>query len=682
VYRAAPDASYFSGMVAVQGILAALRARDLTGKGERVDVDMLHAITCRQNPQVRYILREGEELPPDGGHAKNVPDSVNPLAHHRDPREVSPIGMMVSCKDGRWIMHSLSEPHFFPAWIKVIGFDWIWDDERFKGAPHQFADDATKDEFIALLDARMKEKTAAEWMDAYIENGNVCADVVQTVQEALRHPQIVAGEYTVELDDPRVGRMLQVGALAKLPTAPASVDTPAPRPGEHTDAVLSADVAPVELPAPTRPRLKGPLDGITVIESAYYYATPFAAALLAELGARVIKIEPIYGDPYRLLARASGDPVGNVGHNNMVRAMQGKESIALNLKDPRGREIMHKLVAEADVFMHSFRPGVPESLGIDEKTLREINPDLVYQYAASSGSTGPYSRQPAIDPVIAAFCGATAHQAGEGNDPLRESGADPVAAAGHATAAMLALFAKHRTGKGQSLESAMIQSNLYLNCADAFSYDGKPALPQLDHLQLGNGATHRLYETAPAPAGSVTDEALNPDPHWVMFAAVDDDAFARFCTVAGRDDLSTDVRYATAPARVEHRKELEAELEGVFRTRTAHAWEDDLLAADVGCVVADAMSHFAFLYRDPQAAAVGMMVKSEHPSIGGVYWRYAPIARFSDTESQVVPFSDKGEYTRRLLAEVGYSEAEIAQLKDDEVVGWPEDQSQMATPAS
>ena len=150
----------------------------------------------------------------------------------------------------------------------------------------------------------------------------------------------------------------------------------------------------------------GPLDGITIIEAGYYYATPFATALLAELGARVIKIEPINGDPYRLLGRGGGDPVAALGHNNMVRAMQGKESIALNLKDERGREIIHRLVAGADLFVHSFRGKVPESLGIDEQTLRAIKPDLVYQYAASYGSVGPYARQPAIDPVIAAFRGA------------------------------------------------------------------------------------------------------------------------------------------------------------------------------------------------------------------------------------------------------------------------------------
>ena len=333
VYRACKDPSYFAAMLAVQGILAALRARDITGTGQRVDTNMLQAITCRQNPQVRWLLRDGEQLPPDGANAKAVPDAVNPLAHHRDPRDVTPIGLMAECKDGRWIMHSLSEPHFFPAWIEVLGFDWIWEDERFKGAPHQFSDDGTKNELVELLQQRMKEKTAAEWMELYVANGNVCADVVQTVQEALRHPQFVEGGFLVELDDPRVGRILQVGPLAKIAAAPASVGVPAPEPRQHTDEILQADVAPLTLPTPSRATLAGPLDGITIVEAAYYYATPFATALLAELGARVIKIEPVYGDPYRLLARATGDPVGNVGHNNMVRAMQGKESIAL---EPQG----------------------------------------------------------------------------------------------------------------------------------------------------------------------------------------------------------------------------------------------------------------------------------------------------------------------------------------------------------
>ena len=124
-------------MLAVQGILAATRARDLTGEGQLVETTLVQALTCRQNPQVRWLLRDGEELPSDGVQAQ-VADpgrGEHRSPHHRDPREVTLIGLLAECKDGRWIMHSLTEPHFFPAWITVLGFDWIWEDERFKGAP-------------------------------------------------------------------------------------------------------------------------------------------------------------------------------------------------------------------------------------------------------------------------------------------------------------------------------------------------------------------------------------------------------------------------------------------------------------------------------------------------------------------------------------------------------------------
>src|SRR5262249_33057830 len=134
-----------------------------------------------------------------------------------------------------------------------------------------------------------------------------------------------------------------------------------------------------------------------------------------------------------------------------------------------------------------FRPGVPESLRIDYETLRKLNPRLVYQYGASYGSIGPYANQPAIDPVICAFAGQTLQQAGEGTDPIPEGGADPNAAAGHAAAAMLGIAARDLTGQSQYVESAMILSNVYSNCEDALAYEGKPARPVVDALQLGTG---------------------------------------------------------------------------------------------------------------------------------------------------------------------------------------------------
>jgi crotonobetainyl-CoA:carnitine CoA-transferase CaiB-like acyl-CoA transferase len=671
IFRASKDASYFAAMLLVQGALAALIARDYTGQGQQVETTFVQALTCRLNPKVRWLLREGEEIPPDtSAESGPVPDDPTTLAHHRDPRDQSLTSMLVKCKDGRWIIHALTEPHFFPAWIRAIGFDWIWHDDRFKGAPREIADPAAKAELMERIRAHMKERTAAEWMEIYVASGDVCADLIETTQEALHHPQVLEAGYLIEVEDPRVGHIVQVGPLAKIPRAPASVRSAAPLPGEHSQDVLGSKTEPVLLPTPSRTSMAGPLDGVTIVECAWYYAAPFATALLSDLGARVIKIEPIAGDPYRHLAsrRGTEDPVKHLGQNNMVRAMQGKESIALNLKDDRGKEILYRLIRQADVFVHNFRPGVPESLGIDEETLRAVNPDMLYHVAASYGSVGPYARQPAIDPVIAGFSGQTAYQAGDGNDPLMETGADPIAAAGHATAMMLGLFARHRTGESQHVESVMILSNLYANCEDALSYVGKPARPAVDQMQYGTGPTHRLYETAPANDDFVLyDRTENPNPHWVFLSLRDDDDFARFCRIAGRQDIADDVRFVTAIGRDQHRRELESLLESVFLTRSAPEWESSLRTAGIGCVVADAMSNFAFLFSDA-VRPLDIMATTRHPSFGGTYWRHAPLLSFSVTPGHVRAFCEKGEHTRALLSEIGYGEVEQQQFEQSGVV--------------
>jgi crotonobetainyl-CoA:carnitine CoA-transferase CaiB-like acyl-CoA transferase len=666
-------------MLSVQGILAALRVRDLTGKGQHVETSLLQALACRQNPNVRFILREGEELPDEAGVVKKteIKNEKTVLPHHMDPREVTLIGARMQTKDGRWLVHSHTEPHFFPAWIKAIEFDWIWQDERFKGAPYKFPTPEDKKELISLIQQRIKERTAAEWIQAYLANGNVCGDVMQTTQDSLRHPQSIESGILAEVNDPEVGRIVEIGPLVKISGADGAVRSSAPKPRQHTEEILKTNFAPISPPKPTGVKLSRPLEGITIVEAAYYYATPFATSLMTELGARVIKIEPLRGDPYRNLGRVAGDPVRNLGQNNMVRAMSGKESITLNLKDPRGKEILHQLVKKADVFIHNFRRGVPKTLGMDEETLRKVNPKLVYQYGASYGSTGPYSRQPAIDPIIAAYAGTTVFQAGEGNLPLTETGADPVAAAGCAAAMMMALYAQHRTGQGQYAESAMIVSNIYLNYEDALYYEGKPRRRPVDKGQHGLGATYRLYETAPLADRSAIPSYANPDPRWVFLAADGDDEFARFCKVADRSDIARDPRFATRKAREENDVALAGLLEAVFLTRSAQDWETSLLAANVGCVMADAMSHFAFLYRDPQALAINMTSKAEHKVIGGKYSRYAPMLQFSDTPGHGGSFCEFDEHTRAILTELGYDDAAIVQLQDSGVVASAADHAKL-----
>jgi crotonobetainyl-CoA:carnitine CoA-transferase CaiB-like acyl-CoA transferase len=199
---------------------------------------------------------------------------------------------------------------------------------------------------------------------------------------------------------------------------------------------------------------------------------------------------------------------------------------------------------------------------------------------------------------------------------------------------------------------------------------------------LGTCATHRLYETGRVQPDETIASYENPDPRWVFLSVEGDDEFTRFCALAGRTDLAGDPRFSSRAARVQNGAALEEVLEDVLRTRSAPEWERAAVAEGVGCVMADGMSHFAFLHRHPQATAMTMMTASEHPAFGGMYWRHAPVVGFSRTPGRTKPFCEKGEHTRQILSELGYDDEAIARLKDDDVITWPADQSETAMAAS
>jgi crotonobetainyl-CoA:carnitine CoA-transferase CaiB-like acyl-CoA transferase len=215
----------------------------------------------------------------------------------------------------------------------------------------------------------------------FAEDPDVSAEPFARPGDALLHPQMIHTGDSIEVDDPAFGRTRQLGPLFTASAQPATEGFAAPR---------------------GAPSL---LQGITVLELATWIATPMATALLSELGARVIKIEPLAGDPLR-----GYGPVG-------LKCVQGKESITLDLKTTEGRDIVHRLVERADALVHNFRPGVPERLGIDDATLRPLNPGLIHLYAASYGSTGPMSAKPAFHVTAGAVCGGALAQSGGDGAP-------------------------------------------------------------------------------------------------------------------------------------------------------------------------------------------------------------------------------------------------------------------------
>ncbi len=657
VFAAVQTATHGCSQAAVQGILAALLVRDRTGRGQWVQTSLAQGLMAYDLRDL--LVRQLNRKDPIQYPLNLMQGSAQLPSLHYLP---------VQTKDGRWMQMGNLIEHLFQAWLMAIGLFNIYEDPRFMATPA--LTEENREALRDILLRRMREKTLDEWMEIFVADGNIAAEPFLTTQQALEHPQIVYNKDVVEIDDPGVGRMKQLGLLADLEKTPGRIQGPAPSVGQHTKEILSG----VEKPASHRmsslaARLpKHPLEGITVLELATVIAGPFSAALMADLGARVIKVEPPEGDPYRHLGGGTG--------TGPVKTTQGKESICIDLKTQEGQDIAHKLIAKSDVLMHNFRPGVPERLSVDYETARAINPNIVYLYAAGYGATGPYSLRPAAHPVPGAAIGGALLQAGQGMPPppeqplswdevkevsrwlgrANEVNPDPNTGVVLATAMMLGLYARSRTGMGQRMQVSMMGANAYTNADDFFSYQGKPPRPEPDADCYGLGALYRLYE---AHEG------------WVFLACLFEEEWQSFCSAVGREDLLTDPRFDTDSNRKANDAALADILSALFRARPASEWEELLIPCEVACVQA-AQHTMGSFFEDSQHAWDNQFTRETDHLRFGTYWRHSGMAHFSLTPGRYGPGVLAGQHTRTLLRELGYKNDDILDLKTRGVVGWEE----------
>ena len=353
--------------------------------------------------------------------------------------------------------------------------------------------------------------------------------------------------------------------------------------------------------------------------------------------------------------------------------MQGKKSIAVDLKKPEGREIAYEFIKEADLLMHNFRPGVPERLGIDYETCRKLNPRLVYLYAASYGSSGPMAHRAAMHPIPGAICGGALHQAGRGVPPdpgtpmsypeLREMSSrlfqanegnpDVTSALAVAAALSMGLRSRERTGKGQYLETTMIGSCLYAESEDFIQYDGKPERRLPDRDLYGIHALYRSYRAADG---------------WVFLACVTEREWKGLCDGLGRADLARDAAVRLIGGAPGARRRARRRVGGeVFDSRSANAWESLLAEHGIACAEVYDGDASTFANEQPVLKEAGMWVKANHPSLDD-YDRFGPYIHFSDMENRLAPTIYVGEHTHELLRRIGYSDEKIRELTEARVV--------------
>jgi crotonobetainyl-CoA:carnitine CoA-transferase CaiB-like acyl-CoA transferase len=381
----------------------------------------------------------------------------------------------------------------------------------------------------------------------------------------------------------------------------------------------------------------GPLSGVVVLDLGQYLAGPFAPMLLGDLGAEVIKVEPVRGDGMRM----AGMP--------FVGCQRGKLDIAVDLKASEGLEAVMRLAEIADVVHHNMTKGTAARLGIDYGALKERNPDLVHCNTYAYGAEGPLSEFGGLDPLYQAACGLEfeAGPVAEGNQPLylRFGMTDTANAMVSAVGVLAALFHRRRSGEGQDLWTSLLNGAAIFS-SDVFLVDGQPGpvRPGLDRNQTGVSPCCRLYQTQEG---------------WIQVAALASGEWAELCRLLDRPDFA---RYETFEARVDAREEIESAFEPIFLTRTAVTWFHALADAGVAAEVSIDTNDGEAVLHDADNERLGLVAEYPHPTLGQLR-QFGTLIDFS--ESPTGPYSPPplaGEHTRPIMERLGYSSDEIEDL--------------------
>lgn len=681
-FPALPCASYSAAMLAVQGVLAALHVRRETGLGQKVGVSLLSALMPfdlimwigwqlrgqdidAEGQSGPMILQKflGERTAPGQDRAPG-PGAYDPKQLHRPGIRVPrPNYLIAVTKDGVWVQFANTIDHLCLAQMQALDLVDLYGQERFAKLPAVFTEEDAEDLWTIVLE-RVRSKTYDEWAAIFEQYEDLAVERVRWPVESLEHRQVIHNGHAIEVPGLMGQKTVQPGPLVRLSQSEAVVGRGAPLLGEHTDEVLAETRAPAHAAAVPRRAAAGigakpPLDGITIIDFSTWIAAPYSTLILASLGARVIKVEHVGGDMSRY----------STGGLLSFPMTQGKESIAVDLKDARGIEVARKLIAGADMLLHNFRAGVAERLRIDYESCRKLNPKLIYVNAASYGDSGPDCRRPAFFSTAAAIGGNTLRQAGHGHprpgaekldiEELKqeawrllkgaEGNADPIAALGTATAFLLGLSARDESGASQSLLTTMICSNMYANSDEVIAYEGR-LLPRKDRVDgglLGLGPMYRLYEAAQG---------------WVFLACLRRREWEAFCEAVEKPGLATrwNEGWRADQASPGARKLADA-IGGVLRSHTAAEWERLMAGHDVPLVTVEERDPGRFNMQDEEMRALGYAVPVESP-VHGAYWRHGAMHSFSASGLTFRGWEPLGGHTRDILQELGYAPEEIEGL--------------------
>ena len=393
-----------------------------------------------------------------------------------------------------------------------------------------------------------------------------------------------------------------------------------------------------------------PLQGVRIVECGVWHAGPGGDAIMADLGAEVIKVESFNGDPERTQARLGTvrfDPIDKADWSLLFEiSNRNKKGICLDIASQEGREVLHKLVGGADIFMTNLRKSTIPALGIDYESLKKVNPKIIHISASGFGAEGPMSDVGAFDSMGQAVSGMLFIGGPDEPVVLQTIVLDQLTAIVASHAMLTALFARERHGYGQALHVSLYGSALWMMYANVMTRSIMKDSPPIRWDRDANPPLRNCYKCK--------------DGKWLMGTNHPEQKYwAQFCALIGMPQLADDPRYATQDARFANIKELVAQVDAALLTRDRDEWLELFAADGLNFCPIQTIDD---VINDPQALLNGYLVDVDHPSLGKVRVPGYPV-QFSASGTAFGPAPDRGQHTEAVLADLGYSAADIARLK-------------------
>ncbi len=586
-----PFPLYVQAHWAAGAAVAALIERHHSGFGQVVTVGGLHGVMVSSVGQLNIVPSQAP-----------LPTNVGPGGRH-------PLYTTYQAQDGNWLFLAALIPKFQLNAFKVLGVGNLYEDERIAGIPARVIMPENRGWIRQRLADAFLTRPRDEWI-TLLEQGDCPAGPVGQRDVWLDHPQLIANGLRVELDDAERGHVVMPGVPIVMTETPGCVRTPAPRFGEHHVQPWPARPTPDGAPPAGN---RGPLAGYKVLDLGTILAGPYAGALLAELGADVIKVEAPAGDAFR--------ETGFVYN-------RGQRGLAIDLSSPAAREAFYALVKTVDVVLDNARMGVLHRLKIDYASLAKVKPDIVTFSVTGFGENGPMAIKQGFDPVLQAMSGMMAAQGGDSDPVLFTIPINDIAAATMSVLGIcLGIFHRERSGAGQRVWTSLLGCSAMMQSGELVRVPGRrPALKGAADFR-GTSALDRFYQTMEG---------------WIRLQAPDLASLQSAGIVDSRG-IRTDTDLALALAEY-------------FASKSADESVRCLTQAGIPAAVARMPGD---LTQDPIVQELGMLA-TLHMQDGTPFFVANRYARFSRTQ-ECATFTPPGlgEHSREVLSEAGVSEPDI-----------------------